>query len=169
MKLAKSPWIPLALALTLGVWALPAHAQVCQNSQQTVTLFAGQTINAGTVTVFNQGTQLFVRYQLAGDWTLDEAHLAVATSLGGIPQTKSGNPKPGKFPYSASFDDGVTTILFSVDSSAWQPNQPIYIAAHAALRSPTYGSQTGWGAGAGFPGANWATYFNFTVSCLFPE
>jgi len=169
MKLAKSTWTLLALTLALGAWALPASAQVCQDGQQTVTLYAGQTIEAGTVTVYNTGTQLFVKYQLNGDWTFDEAHLAVSSSLDGIPQTKAGNPKPGKFPYSASVDDGVTTVLFSVDSSAWQPNTTLYIAAHAALRSPTYGAQTGWGAGASFPGANWATYLTFTVHCTFPE
>ena len=38
------------------------------------------------------------------DWRILETHLHIATSLAGIPQTKTGNPIPGKFEYKGEHD-----------------------------------------------------------------
>ncbi|GAJ20359.1 unnamed protein product, partial [marine sediment metagenome] len=61
------------------------------------TLYADQTINVGTVSVWNDDDYLYVTYNTTGDWVLTETHLHVACSEGDIPQNKKGNPKPGKF------------------------------------------------------------------------
>ena len=70
------------------------------NSLQTVNLIAGQNTTIGNVTVQTAGNNLIITYQItASGWYFTETQLAVATSLDGIPQTGSGNPKIGKFPY----------------------------------------------------------------------
>lgn len=124
---------------------------------------AGQTIEAGHVTVWNDETNLFVRYEASGDWAIGEMHLAVATSLDGIPQTKKGNPIPGRFPYATTSRPGVREFVYVIDRTAWEPTTELFIAAHAALDSPTLGRETGWADGQDFPGANWATYFTFRL------
>src|SRR3954454_24628223 len=101
--MAKS--VKLALSLLtfalLATWAVPAQAQC--GSTTRATLFAGQTLDAGTVTVSNNVAHLTVTYTTNAPWVLSDAHLEVASSLAGIPQTHTGNPKPGHFAYSVIF------------------------------------------------------------------
>lgn len=159
----------LAAAVLPAAWGAPAQAQ-CNTSPTVVTLFAGRTMNAGTVTVTNDASNLYVTYATTSPWELTEAHLAVADTLAGIPQTQKGNPIPGRFAYSATFDPEVTAFTFTIPLGSFSPGQTLFIAAHAVVLTPSSssggGTQTGWGNGDGFPGANWATYFRYTVqSC----
>jgi hypothetical protein len=143
----------------------PAWAQVC-GTPQTTTLFAGQTMVAGTVTIYNDASNIYVQYQTTDPWVISDAHAAVAGTLAGIPQTKAGNPIPGRFPYSATFDPELTTYTFGVPTTGvFTAGQSVFIAAHAIVQAPKAygGSQTGWGYGPDFPGANWATYINYQV------
>lgn len=161
----------VAAAVLPAVWNAPAQAQC--NAPTTVTLYAGRTLDAGTVSVSNDTVNLYVQYSTASPWVLTAAHLAVADSLAGIPQTKTKNPIPGRFPYSATFDPEVTSFTFTIPLSNYNPGQTLFIAAHAVVLAPFQGSgggtQTGWGYGPGFPGANWATYFQYTVASCGPE
>ncbi|MEA2692603.1 MAG: hypothetical protein QOJ16_1990 [Acidobacteriota bacterium] len=166
--MAKS--VKLALLLLscslLAAWAVPAQA-VC-GSPVVTPLYAGQTLNAGTVTVSNDASYIYVRYTTNDPWEISDAHLAVASSLAGIPQTKKGNPIPGHFAYSAIFNPEVTDYTFTIPIGSFFPGQTLYVAAHAVVQAPSGsgGTQTGWGFGPGFPGANWATYIQYTVqSC----
>lgn len=173
----------LSLALLAFVsLAVPASAAVCGTSTVT-TLYAGQTIDAGTVTVSNDGTNLYVQYSTKNGWLMTETHLAIATSLAGIPQTKNGNPKVGNFAYQRSYNPavGTDTYVFSLDQLAVSlhldrftcGSSQLYIAAHAVVVQLGSGGEassreTGWGSGPGFPGANWSTYFTHTIQCCPP-
>ena len=68
-----------------------------------VTLKAGQSIDAGevTVTVIDDGEELWlcVTYDTEDNWKLVETHFAIAESPGDFPQTNKGNPKVGHFLY----------------------------------------------------------------------
>jgi len=110
------------------------------------TLFAGQHIDVGTVSVWNGINEalgvecLYVKYEitLAG-WCLIETHLAVATSLDGIPQTKKGNPIPGQFPYKHedldfATDDEYIIPLSEIDEEV-ECEDIFYIAAQASLQN----------------------------------
>ncbi|MFO7675086.1 MAG: hypothetical protein R6X12_02040 [bacterium] len=134
---------------------------------QEVILYAGQHINAGNVTVWNDATNLYVQFNSSGDWVITETHVAVATSLAGIPQ-KNGNPVPGLFPYKEVHDPAVTTYTYTIPLGDWEPGQELYIAAHASMALlDEYGeviqTETGWGYGPDFPGRNWATYLMYEV------
>jgi hypothetical protein len=142
----------------------PAHAQqVCGTT--VTTLLAGQTIPAGTVTVYNDATFIYVHYSLYSPWLLSETHVSVAPSVPEIPQTKTGNPIPGRFSYNATHDPELTHYLVAIPLGSFLPGQTVIVAAHAALNAPKEagGSQTGWGSGPDFPGKNWATYIRYTV------
>jgi hypothetical protein len=81
------------------------------------TLYAGQEFEVGTVSVWDDGEYLHVIYNTTGDWVLTETHLAVATALDGIPQTKKGNPIPGRFPYQCCYDGSEWVFLIKDDGA----------------------------------------------------
>ncbi len=140
----------------------PAHAQTCP---QTSALIAGQHYGAGLITIGNDDTYLYVNYATSSPWLMSEAHAAAATTIAGIPQSKAGNPIPGRFSYSATFDPQVTNYTFSIPlADLTSPTGEVFVAAHAVVQAPKNqgGSQTAWGDGTDFSGANWATYITYT-------
>mgnify|MGYP000529442543 CR=1 FL=1 len=62
--------------------------QYSQNTQCT-TLFAGQTIDAGSVCVSVDSDNLVVSYATTGGWQLTEAHLWVGDDLANMPRVRS--------------------------------------------------------------------------------
>jgi hypothetical protein len=140
-----------------------------------VTLTAGQSIDAGTVTVSHDGVNLYITYETIDGWELVETHLAVATSSEVIPQTKNGNPIPGKFTYSMEHDPAVTEYTYEI-TLEWVIGTKLYIAAQAEVRKqigvdestgdPIYQEETGWGEGSEFAGKNWAMFFTFVVDVV---
>ncbi len=164
--MVKSIKIALLLlpCILLVLAAAPAQAQACGTPLVTP-LYAGQTLDAGNVTVSNDAINIYVEYSTNDPWVISEAHLAIADSLAGIPQTKKGNPIPGHFSNSAIFDPEVTDYTFTVPRGNFFVGETLYIGAHAIVQAPASsgGTQTGWGFGPGFPGANWATYLQYTV------
>ena len=101
-------------------------------------LLAGQTNKVGEVKVWNDAEYLYVKYEITGEaltagWVITETHLAVADSLAGIPQTKTGNPIPGKFEHSMEHDPAVTEYTYTIPIT-WDPCTDLYIAAHAVVQ-----------------------------------
>ncbi len=84
------------------------------SAEETVDLIAGngsgEGIDVGNVTVTNNATHIVVEFTTTEDWCMTETHLHIApqgdveTPAEGIPQTKKGNPIPGKFDYSTDYD-----------------------------------------------------------------
>jgi len=114
-------------------------------------------------------SRIYVTYSTDSDWTMSETNLAVATSLDGIPQTKKGNPKIGKFPYKTDHPDGTDTHTYVIDLNDYYPNwgwngKTLYFAAHAVVSNPDFGEETAWADtwGQSFPGGSWALYFTVT-------
>lgn len=103
------------------------------------TLYAGQTINAGNVTVANDADQLCVTFQTTDGWMIVETHLQLAPTVDGIPQ-KNGNPIPGQFDYKHEFDfeQGVQNddFCFSLGEieEMFDADGCTIVAAHAALK-----------------------------------
>ncbi|MEZ4649637.1 MAG: hypothetical protein R3E97_12805 [Candidatus Eisenbacteria bacterium] len=133
-----------------------------------VRLLAGQTIDVGTVTVENDGVELCVTYQTSGDWLLYETHLDIRLELGDVPQTKSGNPKVGKFAHSHDLS-GVTSdeYCFSLSELGYTSGMNLVVAAHGVVERVVDGQsvqeETAWGEGPEFPGNSWAMYLGHTV------
>ncbi len=158
----------LSVISALAVSAGEARAQACGTTASTP-LIAGQHYTAGTISISNDANFIYVQYATENPWVMSDAHVAVAKTLAEIPQTKSKNPIPGRFAYSATFDPEVTSHTFVVPlAGLYAEGQTVYIAAHALVQAPRAdgGSQTGWGFGPGFAGSNWATYLAYTIqSC----
>ena len=133
-------------------------------------LIAGQDTTVGNVRVLHAHSvdnYMTITYETTGGWMLTETHVAVATSFDDIPQTKSGNPKIGKFQYSDPHPP-VTTYTYTINLDEYiTPTGglylgTLYIAAHAVVEHPDYGEETAWADTYGIPfndGGSWALYF----------
>ena len=150
MKMKKRILTILMLGImTASLMPIPASFA----SKITRTLWAGQTINVGTLTVEVIGTDLVVIFETTGGWTLTETHLYVGESR----PTKSA---PGKFPYKDDHPDDVTFYTYTIEDigTGWRA-----IAAHAVVQGCQ--EETAWGYDDGCankqirPGKNWAMYF----------
>lgn len=124
---------PDSLGMFLDAVGVELDQLVCED--ETAPLCAAQWMDLGTVTVANDDTNLYVTFQVdAPGWSLAETHVAVASSLDGIPHTSKGNPIPGQFPYSCGTLEPLQTACTAVvPLGAWCDGAPLVIAAHAAV------------------------------------
>jgi hypothetical protein len=161
--------LAVATVLALGFEVPAASAQTaCTN--ETTDLIAGRSITVGDVNVCNDDTKLTVTYEATSPWCLTETNLQVATSLGGIPQTKKGNPKPDEVDDGDVHDPCAGTATFEIlidgiGDGLVEPGETVYIAANAMVLNQDDLSEEGaWGEGPRFPDAkNWAMYFTYQV------
>ncbi len=163
------PGITIVMVLMLSVVGM-AHTA---DTPFSTNLTAGQYINAGNVSVWNDEVNLYVKYETTGNWSLNETHLAVVnTSYMDIPQTKKGNPIPGKFDYkNESLTTQTDTYVIPLE---WGVDEELFIAAHAEVQllnetGAIVQEETAWGEGYDFPGKNWAMYFNYSIQLQEPE
>jgi len=105
---------------------------------QVLPLIAGKTITTGTVTVWNDSVNLYVRYNItAAGYTFKETHVYVG---------KTPPPKlaPGSFPWKHEKLGAATYDLYTIPLSSINggvvPCNTIYIAAHAS-NCETYWAQ----------------------------
>jgi hypothetical protein len=75
-------------------------------------MVAGQTIDAGDVTIINDGTKLFVTIETQAGWSLTESHLDFGDLIDGFPTNKKGNPKVGHFDFQESHALGTTEFTY---------------------------------------------------------
>jgi len=144
------------------------------------TLYAGQKIDAGTVCVTNDETQLKVTYTTTGNWHLADLHLWVGKTLTTMPQTKTGNPQIGNFPYAVENVNSQTYTFtvplgdFDITDSCAVTNPALYYAAHAALvlrdaAGNVIQTQTGWANGNQMNAkGSWAMYWTYQTQCVKP-
>jgi hypothetical protein len=131
-----------------------------------VTLLAGQTINAGTISVTNDADYYYVTYTTTDGWLLTQTHLYVG-NCAAIPVNNPGNPIPGQFPYSSAHNN-LTTYTYQVPISAIGAGNCGCIAAHCVVvklnsSGGVASQQTGWGAGTqiNLGSGNWGMKFEY--------
>lgn len=103
-------------------------------SQQTFYMYAGQFYRVGELYVWKDDGYLYVEYDFDSPVTMSIAHLHVATSLDGIPQTGSGNPKIGNFDYMEEYPYPHSSgDVFQIEWDDDWDDVDLYIAAHAVV------------------------------------
>lgn len=162
-------------ALTLLSSPAQAGPAYCGTPQQAV-LYAGQTTNAGVVTIGNDANFLYVTFTTTGEWRMKVTHLHVADVLAGVPMTRTGNPKIGNFTYQTTHSL-ITSFTYTIAKSALSldPNKSVVVAAHAEVArvdsgGTVLGTETGWAAGKPFTDkGSWATYANYLWQECLPD
>ena len=125
----------LALATLVSAAGPPAGPGLHKTA-----LYAGQTIDAGTLSMYNKSKELFVEVETTDGWLITEVQLFVGLEP---PTTdKKANPAPGKFPFKKEFDTPQDTHTFVVDlhdgldfnwGMPWEDKRIQYVALHADL------------------------------------
>jgi len=134
MRRAKTLAVSLAALLALALAALTFGVSSASALPGPVTqdLIAGQNQVVGSVIATPlSSTSLKVEYQLNAGWCLTQTHVAAATSLAGIPHTKTGNPIPGQFPQGDTFSTCQTSA--GPYTFTGLTTTPAYVAAHAVV------------------------------------
>ena len=133
-----------------------------------VTLFAGQTIDAGNVTVTNDANFIYVTYNTTNGYVLTQTHLYVG-DCALIPVNRPGNPIPGQFPYITTHSN-VTSYTYQIPITAIPVGSCGCIAAHAVVvkldaAGQVVDQQTAWGNGTVInPDGQWGMKFSY-CSC----
>ena len=146
--------------------------------------------DVGDAVVFDDGDYLYLGALMANwigptnedweesGWYILDAHAHVAVNATDIPQTKKGNPRPGKF--DLHFEDGEWEEENGDEiigggweimlTQAMKDAGIVYIALHLEVvndqgtedpSDDVYESV--WAAGTDFAGKNWATYFEYEL------
>jgi hypothetical protein len=117
-------------------------SEVSENTETLVVpLYAGKdsmcTEPIGTVSIYTEGENIYVRYQTTDGWFLEETHFDFGTALTDF-QTLKGNPQVGLFRFG---DDGLNTqdisyVINKADAGIADPCAPFFVATHAAVINP---------------------------------
>jgi hypothetical protein len=118
------------------------------DGEELFSFWAGQNTVVGTVTVWNDSENLYVRVDIDDEWYLEEAHLNV------LSEEPEGNQAPGQFPFKEEFDSPVSTYTFEVSLSFLfqnsftrlnRLNNKFYILLHGVVSSSSGREETAWG------------------------
>jgi hypothetical protein len=119
----------------------------------------------GDVLTWVDANVLYILFKTDAQFSLAETHVGVFLKANDIPQTRSGNPKVGNFPYQhEDLSDTWDRYAIPFASLGISPGTTVVISAHAIVNGPN-GQETAWGDCGGpnayFRGNNWATYFTY--------
>lgn len=203
LKKTKALFIPFASLVYITLFVLSGCSKDYISSQESIIatppivslgsstsnvstqiIYAGQNINAGTITyddVDTNGDQqddaLQVTFQASNGWALIDVSFFVGNTLSDLPTNKSGNPIPGQFPYKSGNILGQTSFTLTIPFLTLGFSCPsgvvrnFYVAAHCNLRKAlsggtTYQYETGWGDGLRLLArGNWAMYNQIFITC----
>ncbi|MBT8164117.1 MAG: hypothetical protein KJO97_01105, partial [Acidimicrobiia bacterium] len=112
----------ISTVLLLGVLAIFAVAQAQGTSGNAyggpglleTPLLADQTIEAGTVGIWNSPKKLMVEIRTSGDWMIEETQIYVGYGTEPIP-TRKGKTDLGKFPYTHEYENPVSIHHLTLD------------------------------------------------------
>jgi hypothetical protein len=119
-------------------------------------LMTGKNVRAGTVSVSNNGTTLFVTYTVTSGWTLQKTHLNISR---GVFAKHDGN---GKVNLKQSHANGVTTYTYAIPMQ-WSAGSKIFIKAHADVKKNQTVEQACAGKNGKRKNGHWFAFFRYCV------
>lgn len=161
----------LALAFVLGGVAPFAQPASAGCEAQVSTLWAGKTINVGTVTVWNDDSNLYVKYDTKGDWYLTQVHLYVHCD------EPTERLTPGQALYKAeglnTQSYQLTVPLSEIGDSCNDCGSTVHLQAHAAVLQIVNGQvvqeETAYGGTIIDPvTGSWYGNISYTICCEEP-
>ncbi len=168
--------------MVIGLVAIGFVLIMSARAQATVSavtwdLTAGKTIKAGTVTVSNDGSNLYVTYALTFKGaTFGTLHMWAGTDIAMVPANKQGIPVPGQFPWKVDAT-GLTTSTLAIPLSSLgiaeesqACGKAVYVVTHAEVNMDSNGDgkmelETAFGGDIEGDGPRWWFYGDYAISC----
>ncbi len=135
-------------------------------------LVADQDLVVGTVTIGNDDENIFVTFEVTGDWWLANTKVFLGTDAAQIPVTKTGNPIRGKFTQDITHNPYVKSFTHVFPMGDFEPGDVLVIAAHSTViileeiegEMVIVRDETAWGDGGNaFTGKAWGWWATYTV------
>lgn len=135
-------------------------------------LVAGKTQIVGTVTIGNDDENIFVTFEVTGDWWLANTKVFLGTDAAQIPVTKTGNPIRGKFTQDITHNPYVKSFTHVFPMGDFEPGDVLVIAAHSTViileeiegEMVIVRDETAWGDGGNaFTGKAWGWWATYTI------
>jgi len=147
--------------------SLKSLTEVC--GSEIWTIWAGQDIDAGTLTVSNDETNIYVTYSTTTQF--GNLHVWVGTDSTAFPQNSQGKPVFGQFPYTydaTGLNEYTFTIPLSDIEFYNECGEEIFLIAHAEV---LVNGEWETGFGGNIPGNDnrWFYYAKYTVACCNEE
>jgi hypothetical protein len=166
---ATAALIPIIALPSAGLAGATSAAPKLCGTPTSVDLVAGQSTDAGSVTIGNNADELIITISTDSSWAMSASHVHPADTLAAIPQTNKGNPKIGNFAHQRGYVPPATSDTYVIPRSALSldANEALVVAVHAALvrlgtDGSVVGSETGWASGKTFVDrGSWAMYSNY--------
>ena len=131
--------VSLVMILSMLTPTIAGGHEGYENGVYKTPLLAGQDMEVGEVIVWNDGENLYVKYELnegaiEEEWGITETHLHIANGLEDFPYAgRTKNPVPGRFDYKRSYDPPVTEDTYIIPLGDLEPGDEIFIGAHAVV------------------------------------
>ena len=133
-------------------------------------LTAGQHMDVGSLTVYNDEDNIYIDYELSADnYSFGTLHLWVGADLSEAPKNKQGIFVPGQFPYKVYVDGSSYTFTLPM-ADYGECKDEIVILAHAEVNitneDGTVDSETAWGGdNKGTDSKRWYFWAEYTIQC----
>jgi hypothetical protein len=160
-------FLSIAIVLTMMVILMVSMAGLGCHWVKKVegNIFAAQTIDVGdySASIWSEDPDmLHIVFTIASGWCLVDNHIAVAVSMLDSDYVNGkDNPKIGKFPYEATYQDGEWVCDVDLDDIEGWNGGSVDIAIHVVVKKCCGDqSETGWGEGDDSWGSRWGWYFD---------
>lgn len=120
-------------------------------------LTAGQHINVGNITVWNDNTTLHVQYNTTDGWFMKENQLDVLLSA------PTNHPTPGQLTYKRESNELLQTYQVDIPLNDFSNATDIYIVAHTTVVKEGSSGETAWGGDIKGAGGAWYYYIHYHV------
>ncbi|HSU29450.1 MAG TPA: hypothetical protein VLJ68_13780 [Chitinophagaceae bacterium] len=140
----------------------------------TVTLLADRTDNVGSVTIGNDGTNLYVTYTLTNNYKVEKTRVYVG-SLALMPKNSNGSPNTNNFPYKTTHSPAVSSYTYTIPLSSLTSTCNAVVVYAEVTKANAWGwtcyDEVGWAQGTLIAAnCSWSMYNNYcTVSCTPPD
>ena len=178
---------PAILAVVLALFPVACNTDTSApvGHSLDVPLLTNDAMVVGNVNVANSETTLMVTLTTAPGWSFEKVRWAVGTELRQIPQTRSGEPIPGRFPLQRHSEADTTLETWRLPLIV-EPGTVLTFAVNADVKAkaskddqsapdPAHEGDdencvvaSSWGQGTPFPKLKGSMYFTYTVQASAP-
>ena len=98
-----------------------------------VGLYNSLNNNVGTISITNDADQIYVTWNMNGDWLLDQTHMQMEDSMSDFPMDMQGMPMMDMYEYGHTHMMPQMVDSYMIDMSEVAGSDHVYFAIHADI------------------------------------